>query len=200
MKILLLCPKAFETMEFSVFIDVMGWARESCQCDVTVDMCGFGRTVISTFGVPVTMDVLIDEVQVEDYDALAIPGGFREFGFNEEALNERTIELIRKFDSYNKPIATVCVAAFALAVSGILKGRKATTYHLDNGQSQRELATYGVNVLNEPVVIDNNVITSYCPQTAPEVAFKLLEMLTSTEKMQIVKKAMGYEEATEKVL
>jgi len=193
MKILLFCAKAFETMEFSVFIDVMGWAREDYQCDVTVDMCGFHRTVISTFGVPITMDVLIDDVRVEDYDALAIPGGFREFGFNDEAFNERTLELIRKFDFYNKPIATVCVAAFALAESGILKGRKATTYHLDNGKCQSELAGYGVNVINEPVVIDKNIITSYCPQTAPEVAFRLLEMITCTEKMQLVKKAMGYE-------
>ena len=193
MKILLLCAKAFETIEFSVFIDVMGWATQDFQCDITVDMCGFQRTVISTFGVPITMDVLIDDVQLEDYDALAIPGGFREFGFNEEAFDRRTLELIRKFNANNKPIATVCVAAFALAESGILKGRNATTYHLDDGTCQRELAQYGITVINEPVVIDRNIITSYCPQTAPEVAFRLLEMLTSTEKMQKVKKAMGYE-------
>ena len=193
MKILLLCAKAFETIEFSAFIDVMGWATQDFQCDITVDMCGFQRTVISTFGVPITMDVLIDDVQLEDYDALAIPGGFREFGFNEEAFDIRTLELIRKFNANNKPIATVCVAAFALAESGILKGRNATTYHLDDGTCQRELAQYGINVINEPVVIDRNIITSYCPQTAPEVAFRLLEMLTSTEKMQKVKKAMGYE-------
>jgi len=193
MKILLLCAKAFETIEFSAFIDVMGWATQDFQCDITVDMCGFQRTVISTFGVPITMDVLIDDVQLEDYDALAIPGGFREFGFNEEAFDRRTLELIRKFNANNKPIATVCVAAFALAESGILKGRNATTYHLDDGTCQRELAQYGINVINEPVVIDRNIITSYCPQTAPEVAFRLLEMLTSTEKMQKVKKAMGYE-------
>jgi len=193
MKILLLCAKAFETIEFSAFIDVMGWATQDFQCDITVDMCGFQRTVISTFGVPITMDVLIDDVQLEDYDALAIPGGFREFGFNEEAFDRRTLELIRKFNANNKPIATVCVAAFALAESGILKGRNATTYHLDDGTCQRELAQYGITVINEPVVIDRNIITSYCPQTAPEVAFRLLEMLTSTEKMQKVKKAMGYE-------
>ncbi|MFA9375991.1 MAG: DJ-1/PfpI family protein [Lachnotalea sp.] len=193
MKILLLCAKSFETMEFSVFIDVMGWARENYQCDITVDLCGFQKTVISTFGVKVKMDVLIDEVKVEDYDALAIPGGFREFGFNEEAFDERTLEMIREFNSYNKPIATVCVAAFALAESGVLKGRKATTYHLDDGKTQRDLAQYGVNVINESVVIDKNIITSYCPQTAPEVAFRLLEMLTCTEKMQLVKNAMGYE-------
>lgn len=28
MKILLLCLKGFETMEFSPFVDVIGWARD----------------------------------------------------------------------------------------------------------------------------------------------------------------------------
>lgn len=192
MKILLLCAKAFETMEFSVFIDVMGWARDDYDCDITVETCGFHKTVISTFGVPVIMDRLIDNVFAEDYDALAIPGGFEEYGFYDEAYHDKTLELIRNFDRLEKPIATVCVAAFPLAKSGILKGRKATTYHLRQGYKQKELAEFGVNVINEPVVVDKNIITSYCPQTAADVAFKLLEMLTSYDKMLLVKEAMGY--------
>ena len=192
MKVLLLCPKAFETMEFSVFIDVMGWARESFGNDVHVHTCGFQKTVISTFNVPVQMDVLIDDIDVSDYDALAIPGGFREFGFKKEAFHLKTQDLIRRFNEQGKPIATVCVAAFALAESGILEGKRATVYHLDDGKTQQELAAYGVNVVNEPIVVDGNIITSYCPETAVGVAFKLLEMLVGVEKMQEVKDAMGY--------
>ena len=192
MKVLLLCPKAFETMEFSVFIDVFGWARESFGNDIHVYTCGFGKHVISTFNVSVQMDVLIDEVDVNDYDALAIPGGFREFGFKEEAFHLKTQALIRAFHEQEKSIATVCVAAFALAESGILKGKRATVYHLDNGKTQQELAEYGVNVINEPIVVDGNIITSYCPETAAGVAFQLLEMLIGAEKMKEVKYAMGY--------
>lgn len=192
MKILLLCPKAFETMEFSVFIDVMGWARDDFQCNIEVVTCGSQKEVTSTFGVPIIVDSLIDEIDPEDYAALAIPGGFQEYGFYEEAYDERTLELIRIFNRLEKPIATVCVAAFPLAKSGVLRGRQATTYHLKQGYKQRELAEFGVHVINEPVVVDKNIITSYCPQTAADVAFTLLEMLTSTEKMQLVKEAMGY--------
>jgi len=54
------------------------------------------------------------------------------------------------------------------------------------------LKEFNVNVINEPIVIDRNVITSYCPQTAPGVAFKLLELLTSKELMENVKQAMGF--------
>ena len=192
MKVLLLLAKGFETMEASVFIDVMGWAKTDHGCDVSVVTCGVNKTVVSTFGVPVTVDVLLDEVNADDYDALAIPGGFEEYGFYEEAYSETVGELIRKFNDQQKPIATICVAALALGHSGILKGKKATTYHLNGRLRQKQLAEFGVDVINEPIVVTDNIITSYCPQTAPGVAFKLLEMLVGTEKMLPVKTAMGF--------
>lgn len=192
MKILLFCAKGFETMEFSVFVDVMGWARNDYNYDIQVETCGFTKTVVSTFNVPIIVDKTIEEINVEDYDALAIPGGFEEFDFYEEAYDEKLLELIRKFDSLGKIIATICVGALPLGKSGILKNRKATTYHLRDAYRQKELAAFGVDVVNEPIVVDKNVITSYCPETASGVAFKLLEMLTSKEEMEIVKKAMGF--------
>ncbi len=180
-------------MEFSVFIDVLGWARDEAKVDVQVITCGFKKTVYSTFGVPIVMDKTIDEIHVEDYDALAIPGGFQEYGFREEAFHKKTSQLIREFNSQGKPIATICVAAFALAKSGVLSGRRATTYHFLEGARQKELATYeGVTVINEPIVVDGNIITSYCPQTAPEVAFRLLEMLENKHTADYIRKIMGY--------
>lgn len=193
MKVLLLCLTAFETMEFSVFIDVMGWARDEANKDIQVVTCGFKKTVVSTFGVSIVMDKTIDEICACDYDALAIPGGFQEYGFRNEAFHLKTTKLISAFNSQKKPIATVCVAAFALARSGALNGKKATTYHLLDGVRQKELAAYeGITVVNEPVVIDGNIITSYCPQTAPEVAFRLLEMLTDRETADYIRSIMGY--------
>lgn len=118
MKILVFCAKGFETMEFSVFIDVMGWAGNDFQCPVSVDTCGFTKTVSSTFGVPVVMDKTIDEIAADDYDALAIPGGFEEFGFYEEAYDEKFLNLIKAFNRQKKPIASVCVAALPLGKSG----------------------------------------------------------------------------------
>lgn len=53
MKVLLLCLKAFETMEFSVFVDVLGWARDEAKKDIQVITCGFDKTVVSTFGISV---------------------------------------------------------------------------------------------------------------------------------------------------
>lgn len=193
MKILLFLAKGFETMEASVFVDIMGWARNDFNYDVEVTTCGFQKNVISTFGIPVTVDVLLKDICVDEYDALAIPGGFEEYGFYEEAFSKELSDLINMFNCQNKTIATVCVGALALAYSGILTGKKATTYHLKNGYRQKQLAEYGVEIVNEPVVKTDNIITSYCPQTAPEVAFVLLENLIGTEKMFNVKLAMGFE-------
>jgi 4-methyl-5(b-hydroxyethyl)-thiazole monophosphate biosynthesis len=192
MKTLLLLAKGFETMEFSVFVDVLGWARNDYGCDVQVETCGFKKEVMSTFNIPILVDRIIDEINVDEYDALAIPGGFEDYGFYEEAYDEKFLNLIREFDIKGKIIATICVAALPLGKSGVLKNRKATTYHLGNGYRQKQLAEFLVDVVNEPIVIDRNIITSYCPETASGVAFKLLELLTSKEQMEVVKKAMGF--------
>ena len=192
MRVLLFLAKGFETMEFSVFVDVLGWARTDFNCDISVVTGGFTKQVNSTFHVPVLVDKTMDEIDVDDYDALAIPGGFEEFGFYEEAYHESFLTLIREFHKNKKIIASICVAALPVGKSGILKNRNATTYHLGDGKRQRQLKEFGVNVVNEPVVIDGNIITSYCPKTAPDVAFCLLELLTNKEKMEEVKAAMGY--------
>ena len=42
-------------------------------------------------------------------------------------------------------------------------------------------------------VIDNNIITCWNPSTAIDVAFKLLELLTSQEKSNHIKGIMGFE-------
>ena len=193
MKTLVFLLKGFETMEFSVFVDVLGWARNDFGYDVPVVTGGFQEKVVSTFNIPVLVDKTLEDISVDDFDALAIPGGFEEFGFYEEAYNERFLNLIREFDARGKIIATICVAALPVGKSGVLKGRKATTYHLRDAYRQKQLKEFQVDVVNEPIVVDKNIITSYCPETAPGVAFKLLEMLTSTEEMEQVKQAMGFQ-------
>ena len=193
MKTLVFLLKGFETMEFSVFVDVLGWARNDFGYDVPVVTGGFQEKVVSTFNIPVLVDKTLEDISVDDFDALAIPGGFEEFGFYEEAYNERFLNLIREFDARGKIIATICVAALPVGKSGVLTGRKATTYHLRDAYRQKQLKEFQVDVVNEPIVVDKNIITSYCPETAPGVAFKLLEMLTSIEEMEQVKQAMGFQ-------
>ena len=194
MKVLLFCCKGFETMEFAPFVDVFGWARNDFQYNIDVVTCGFTKVVTSTFGISITVDKTIDEISVNEYDALAIPGGFENFGFYEEAYDERFLNLIAEFDKQKKCIASVCVGALPVGKSGVLAGRNATTYHLNGGNRQRQLAAFGVNVIpDQRIVKDRNIITSFCPETAVDVAFLLLIYLVGQEKADAVISAMGYD-------
>ena len=186
MKILLFCCKGFEMMEFSPFVDFMGWARTDYNLDVEVDTGGYTETVNSAFNVPIKVDVVLDSINVDDYDALAIPGGFEEYGFYEEAYDERFLEMIREFNIRGKYIASICVGALPIGASGVLTGRRGTTYHFRNGQRQNQLAEFGMDVQrDERIVIDKNVMTSFCPETAPDVAFQLLRWLVGDDKTEV---------------
>ena len=193
MKILLFCNKGFETMEFSPFVDILGWARNDYSLDVEVVTCGFTKIVRSTFGIPVTVDRTFEELDVDEYEAMAIPGGFEEYGFYEEAYAERFLGLIREFDRRHKTIASICVGALPIGKSGVLQDRKATTYHLKNGYRQKQLEEFGVQVMaDQRIVVADNIITSFCPETAADVGFALLARLVGEEKAGVVRRAMGY--------
>ena len=191
-KILLLLAEGFETYEASVFIDVMGWNRMEGDGTTVLESCGFTKEVKTSFGQKAITDHLIDKINVSDYDALAIPGGFEEFGFYDQAYDEKFLSLIREFHAQGKPITAVCVAALPVGKSGILNGKKGTTYN-QNPLRQKVVRDFGVKVLQQPVVETEKIITSWNPSTAMPVAYRLLEMLTSKENTDKVKKLMGFE-------
>ena len=192
-KVLLLLANGFEAAEASVFTDVIGW--NNLEGDGTTDLVtvGLRDTIKCTWNFTITPEMNISEVNIDDFDALAIPGGFEEAGFYEDAYSEDFLNLIREFDKAEKIIASVCVGALPLGKSGVLIGRNATTYNLGNSERPKQLKEFGVNFIsNKPIVIDKNIITSYNPGTAFGVAFKLLELLTSKENCTNVKHLMGF--------
>jgi 4-methyl-5(b-hydroxyethyl)-thiazole monophosphate biosynthesis len=56
----------------------------------------------------------------------------------------------------------------------------------------KKLKEYGANVINEPIVIDKQIITSWNPSTAIDVVFKLLELLTSKKQSDYIRNIMGF--------
>ena len=192
-RVLLLIPKGAEVFETAAFFDVLGWASEEGSEPIEVVTAGLDSEVTCTFGLRVRPDALIDDIRVEDFDALALPGGFEGHGFYEHAFSQAVGDLIRAFDADAKPIASICVGALPIAHSGVLKSRCATTYHLMDGERRRQLADYDVEVLDRRVVRDGNVITSTSPATAIEVALTLLEELTSKENAETIRGLMGFE-------
>lgn len=191
-KILLLLANGFEAYEASVFTDVFDWNMVEGDGSTKLVTCGVREKLTCTGHLTVIPELLTSEVDITEFDALAIPGGFESAGFYEDAYSDNFLSTIQKFNLAGKIIATICVGALPLGKSGVLCGRQGTTYHLNNGYRQRQLASFGVNVINQPIVIDGNIITSSSPATALDVAFNLLEMLTSSKNCRHVKTLMGF--------
>ena len=191
-KVLLLLSKGFETYEASVFIDVIGW--NNAEGDGTTELltCGMTKEVHGAFRQRFIPDLLLDEIRVDEFDALAIPGGFEIYGYYEDAYHENFLALIREFHRQNKIIVSVCVGSLPVAKSGILQGKRATTYTKGDGRRKAQLTAFGANFINEPIVAEGSIISSWDPSTAISVAFILLEQLTSRKNAEHIRRIMGF--------
>lgn len=190
--VLMILCKGFEEIEASAFSDIMGWSREHGTMPVALVTAGLHHEIASVWGTVVKPKTRLQDIDPADYDALALPGGFESAGFYEDAFDERVLEVIRYFDQYKKPVASICVGALPLGKSGILNQRPATTYALPHGERQAQLSAFGALVQNTPVVKHGHIVTSTGPSTAMDVAFTLLEMLTDANNVAAVKKYMGF--------
>jgi len=190
-KVLLLLANGFETFEASVFIDVIGWNLVEGDNSTELFTCGLKKEIKSSFNQRFIVDYLIGDIDIASFDALAIPGGFEVYGFYNDAYDDKFLDLIQGFKANNKFIASICVGALPLGKSGVLKGKKGTTY---NRAIRREaLQGFGVNVINKPIVIDDNMITSWNPSTAVDVALLLLEHLTTKNNADKVRQLLGFD-------
>ncbi len=191
-KVLLLLVKGTEILEAAAFYDVLGWARTHGNEPISVVTAALESETSCTFGLKIRPDSLIQDIKVDDFDALAIPGGFADYGFYEHAYSAEVSNLINEFESKSKIIASICVGALPVANSGILKNRCATTYHLLGGKRRQQLAEFDVQVQDQKIVEDGNIITSTSPATALDVAFLLVEKMTTAENATKIKQLMGF--------
>jgi 4-methyl-5(b-hydroxyethyl)-thiazole monophosphate biosynthesis len=196
-KVLLLLADGFEIYEASVFIDVIGWNLVEGDHTTELFTCGLKKEIKSSFNQRFVVDYLIEDIDISSFDALAVPGGFEVYGFYNDAYDERFLSLIRSFKANNKCIASICVGALPLGKSGVLKGKNGTTY---NSAIRREaLKEFGVQVIHQPIVEDDHMITSWNPATAADVALLLLERLTTKNNANKIRRLLGFEEETRKI-
>ena len=192
-RVVVLLPNAFELFEAAAFIDVLGWANEYGDTEIEIITASIASEIQCTFGVlKVQPSVLLADLVLDDFDAVAIPGGFESHGFFDDAYSEMILDTLRRFDENNKWVASICVGALTLAKSGILDSKRATTYHLMGGRRRKQLAELGANVVDEPIVVEGNKITSTSPATAVDVALLLVEQLTSKQNAEQIRKLMGF--------
>ena len=187
--VLVILGEAFEDAEAAVLISALRWTEyRPCLAPVTVTITGFRPVVHGRFGASFEIDVPIDDIDPDAFDAVVVPGGFKSRGY-EELYDERVLSVIRAMDEAGKPIVTQCVGVFVLGEAGVLAGRKATTYELSaNKDNLACLEGYGAEPTHERFCVDGNVVSCSGPAASEEAAAWLLEALVGEGQVAEISK------------
>ena len=116
--------------------------------------------IYGIFGLNMPCHVLIEdfiansEYYRSNFDLLVIPGGVKSL----EKLRQKKeiLNFINIWDSDNKIIVSTCHGAQLLISSKVVKGRKISGYY----SLEDDINNAGATYVNEPFVIDNNIISS----------------------------------------
>lgn len=180
MKTLLFLADGFEEIEALATVDIL---RRAAIPLLTVSIKK-QKNVVGKHGVPVTADILFEEIDTEDVGMLIIPGGPGVGLLNQ---HEGLKNLVRQYDRKGKWIAAICAAPTIFGKLGLLEGKKAICYPGLEGDLKGACVSE-----DEVVVLDGNIITSKGPGTTFDFAFKIVEVLKGLGKVEEVAKSMVY--------
>ena len=99
-----------------------------------------------------------ETVDPEAYDALVIPGGRAPEYIR---LNERVLEIVRRFASDGKPIAAICHGQQVLVAAGVVEGKLCTAYPAVKPDIVKAGGKWGeVNETFSNAYVDRNLVTA----------------------------------------
>lgn len=121
------------------------------------------------WGIEVDVDVELTNASPDDYDALVLPGGV----LNPDKLrtNKDAIAFASAFLDEGKPVAAICHGPQLLIETGLIEGRRLTSYP----SLQTDLKNAGADWVNEEVVVDNGLVTSRTPDDLDAFNRKTIE-------------------------
>lgn len=122
-------------------------------------------------GKTVRPDLIIEDVNVADYDALILPGGVR--NPDQLRMNAAAIAVIRSFAEQGKPIGAICHGPWLLVEANLLRGRTATAWP----SIRTDLRNAGANVVDEAAVTDGNIVTSRNPDDVEAFTAALIALV-----------------------
>ncbi|RHW17858.1 type 1 glutamine amidotransferase [Sphingomonas gilva] len=122
-------------------------------------------------GRTIAPDLTLDQVDIDDYDALLLPGGVG--NPDKMRLEETAVNIVEDFMDDGKTVAAICHAPWMLVEADVVDGRRVTGWP----SVRTDLVNAGADVVDEEVVIDGNLITSRKPDDIPAFSKALLEKL-----------------------
>lgn len=122
-------------------------------------------------GESITPDLVLDDVDTEDFDALVLPGGVG--NPDKLRIEDRAVEIVQEFFEDDKLVAAICHAPWLLVEADVVDGRRVTSWP----SVCTDLANAGANVLDEEVVVDGKLITSRKPADIPAFNRAVIEAL-----------------------
>ncbi|QIG42399.1 type 1 glutamine amidotransferase [Nocardioides anomalus] len=108
-----------------------------------------------------SVDEVVSDVSVDDYDALLLPGGT--VNPDKLRMEDAAVRFVRDFVESGKPVASICHGPWTLAEAGVARGRRLTSFP----SIRTDLRNAGAEVVDEEVVTDANITTSRSPDDLP---------------------------------
>lgn len=121
-----------------------------------------------------TVDGLVADASVGDYDALLLPGGT--VNPDQLRVDEDAVSFVRDFVESGKPVAAICHGPWTLIEAGVATGRTLTSFP----SIRTDLRNAGANVVDQEVVVDKNLITSRSPEDLPAFCEAIVSQLAGT--------------------
>lgn len=121
-------------------------------------------------GYPATADLLLDDARSADFVGLLIPGGFMPDKLRRDA---KVLSVTREFFEQGKLVAFICHGGWIPISAKILKGRKVT----GSRGIKDDLENAGAIWVDEPVVVDGNLVSSRTPVDLPHFAKAMVQFL-----------------------
>lgn len=129
-----------------------------------------GKAYKSKFGMPCKADVSYDSVRPGDVDGLIVPGGYAPDLIRR---HWAALDLVRSVFKLGKPVAHICHAGWVLISAGILDGYTSTSFFA----IKDDMINAGVTWVDEPVVVDRNLVSSRTPDDLPQFMKAVIKMM-----------------------
>ena len=123
------------------------------------------------WSIELPVDGQVHNANVEDYDMLVIPGGV--INPDKMRIDKDCISFVQQFLESGKPVGAICHGPQLLIETGMISGRKMTSYH----SIKTDLINAGVIWEDKEVVVDNGLVTSRSPRDLDAFNRKLIEEL-----------------------